>query len=33
MAKISFAQKIKSLFSAHSVLNSDFFEDLTDALI
>ncbi|MCR4626676.1 MAG: signal recognition particle-docking protein FtsY [Treponema sp.] len=33
MAKISFAQKIKSLFSAHSVLNDDFFEDLTDALI
>lgn len=33
MSKLSFAQKIKSLFSSHSSINSEFFEDLTDALI
>ena len=33
MSKVSFAQKIKSLFSSHSALNDDFFEELTDALI
>lgn len=33
MAKISFAQKIKSLFSKYSDADGAFFEDLTDALI
>lgn len=33
MAKLSFAQKIKSLFSSHTSISSEFFEDLTDALI
>ncbi|MCQ2610707.1 MAG: signal recognition particle-docking protein FtsY [Treponema sp.] len=32
MAKVSFAEKLKSLFS-RSKVNEDFFEDLTDALI
>ncbi|MBP5402918.1 MAG: signal recognition particle-docking protein FtsY [Treponema sp.] len=33
MAKISFAQKIKNLFSLHKDRNEDFFDDLLDALI
>ena len=33
MAKLSFAQKIKNLFSSHKDRNEDFFEDLLDALI
>lgn len=33
MAKISFAQKIKNLFSSHSKEDEEFFEDLADALI
>lgn len=33
MAKISFAQKIKNLFSSHSNQDEDFFDDLADALI
>ncbi|QTQ13762.1 signal recognition particle-docking protein FtsY [Treponema parvum] len=33
MAKISFASKIKSLFSSHDKKDDVFFEDLTDALI
>ena len=33
MAKISFAQKIKNLFSSHSSQDEEFFEDLADALI
>lgn len=33
MAKILFAQKIKSLFLKHSDADNAFFEDLTDALI
>ncbi|MBQ0003114.1 MAG: signal recognition particle-docking protein FtsY [Treponema sp.] len=33
MAKISFAQKIKNLFSSHSKKDDDFFDDLADALI
>ncbi|MBQ0162388.1 MAG: signal recognition particle-docking protein FtsY [Treponema sp.] len=33
MAKISFAQKIKNLFSSHSSHDEDFFDDLADALI
>lgn len=33
MAKISFAQKIKNLFSSHSNHDEDFFDDLADALI
>ncbi len=33
MAKISFAQKIKNLFSSHSKADDEFFEDLLDALI
>lgn len=33
MAKFSFAQKIKNLFSSKSKINEEFYEDLTDALI
>lgn len=33
MAKISFAQKIKNLFSSHNKQDEDFFDDLVDALI
>lgn len=33
MSKMSFADKIKKLFSSKKVDNSDFFEDLTDSLI
>lgn len=33
MAKISFAQKIKNLFSSHSNQDEEFFDDLADALI
>lgn len=33
MAKKSFAEKLKSLFGIHSNADSQFFEDLTDALI
>lgn len=33
MAKISFAQKIKNLFSSYSNQDEDFFDDLADALI
>lgn len=33
MAKISFAQKIKNLFSFHKSQDEDFFDDLLDALI
>ena len=33
MAKLSFAQKIKNLFSSHKDRNEDFFDDLLDALI
>ena len=33
MAKLSFAQAIKNLFSAHKKEDTEFFEDLADALI
>ena len=33
MAKLSFAQAIKNLFSAHNKEDTEFFEDLADALI
>lgn len=33
MAKVSFAQAIKNLFSAHKKEDTEFFEDLADALI
>lgn len=33
MAKISFAEKLRNLFSGKKEESSDFFEDLTDALI
>ncbi len=33
MAKISFAEKLKNLFSSHKKIEEEFFEDLTDALI
>lgn len=33
MAKISFAQKIKNLFSSHKQEDEEFFEELADALI
>lgn len=33
MAKTSFAEKLKNLFSSHKTIESEFFEDLTDALI
>lgn len=33
MAKISFAQKIKNLFTSHAKHDDDFFDDLADALI
>ncbi|MBR7078996.1 MAG: signal recognition particle receptor subunit alpha, partial [Treponema sp.] len=33
MAKISFAEKLKSLFGKHNVQDQDFFDDLMDALI
>lgn len=33
MAKLSFAQAIKNLFTAHKKEDSEFFEDLADALI
>lgn len=33
MAKTSFGQKLKALFGIHKNSDSDFFEELTDALI
>ena len=33
MSKISFAQRIKNLFSLHKNQNDDFFDELLDALI
>ena len=33
MAKISFGQKLKSLFGIHSKEDDNFFDDLTDILI
>ncbi len=33
MAKMSFAEKLKSLFGRHNAQDEDFFDDLTDALI
>ena len=33
MARIGFAQKLKSLFTGKSALNDEFFEDLTDTLV
>ena len=33
MAKLSFSEKLKSLFGIHKNIDEDFFEELTDALI
>src|SRR5574344_224556 len=33
MAKLSFAEKLKSLFGGHKSSDDDFYDDLTDALI
>ena len=33
MGKMSFGEKLKSLFGIHSVLDQDFFDDMADALI